>query len=59
LECVLHSEETSELRTRFLSVAWDTEADKWTNRKVIKLSKHPSIPKIAMGCRTTSQRVNG
>nr|WP_287279035.1 MULTISPECIES: reverse transcriptase N-terminal domain-containing protein [unclassified Okeania] len=25
LECVLHSEETSELRTRFLSVAWDTE----------------------------------
>ncbi len=25
LECVLHSEETSELRTRFLSVAWDTD----------------------------------
>ncbi|GGA14520.1 group II intron reverse transcriptase/maturase [Okeania sp. KiyG1] len=25
LECVLHSEETSELRTRFLNVAWDTE----------------------------------
>ncbi|GGA16813.1 hypothetical protein CYANOKiyG1_30960 [Okeania sp. KiyG1] len=25
LECVLHSEETSELRTRFLSVARDTE----------------------------------
>ena len=25
LECVLHSEGTSELRTRFLSVAWDTD----------------------------------
>ncbi len=25
LECVLHSEETSELHTRFLSVAWDTD----------------------------------
>jgi len=25
LECVLHSKETSELRTRFLSVAWNTD----------------------------------
>ncbi|NES66896.1 MAG: hypothetical protein F6K24_17370, partial [Okeania sp. SIO2D1] len=25
LECVLHSEETSSISTRFLSVAWDTE----------------------------------
>ncbi|MGD1702216.1 hypothetical protein [Dapis sp. BLCC M229] len=25
LECVLHSEETSSISTRFLSVAWDTD----------------------------------
>ncbi|NEQ78498.1 MAG: hypothetical protein F6K23_39225 [Okeania sp. SIO2C9] len=28
------------------------KADKWTNRKVIKLSSSITTPKVAMGCRT-------
>ena len=35
------------------------KTDKWTNRKAIKLSIITATPKVAVECRTKSQRVNG